>query len=93
MFDEKHPFYPSYRVAKRIAIAIVGGSVVIAGVVLAVMPVLPGWPAIFLGLGILSLEFAWARIWLKKAKEKAAAAARMITGKDGEPPADKPGSR
>jgi uncharacterized protein (TIGR02611 family) len=81
VFDEKHPFYGSYKIAKRIAIAIVGGSIVIAGVVLAVMPVLPGWPAIFLGLGILSLEFAWARIWLKKAKEKVAAAARMITGK------------
>ena len=71
VFDEKHPLHRSYRVAKRIAIAIVGGSIVIAGIVLAVAPVLPGWPAIFLGLGILSLEFAWARSWLKKIKAKA----------------------
>lgn len=71
MFDESHPLYRTYKVARRIAIGIVGGSVIVAGVVLAVMPVLPGWPAIFLGLGILSLEFAWARTWLKKIKAKA----------------------
>ena len=86
MFDEKHPLHGSYKIAKRVVIAVVGGSIVIAGVVLAVMPVLPGWPAIFLGLGILSLEFAWARIWLKKAREKAAEAARMITGKGNDKP-------
>jgi uncharacterized protein (TIGR02611 family) len=67
--------------AKRIAIGIVGGTIVIAGVILAVMPILPGWPAIFIGLGILSLEFAWARIWLKKAKQKAEDLGRSISGK------------
>jgi len=71
VFDESHPLYRTYRVAKRIAIGVVGGSIILAGVVLAVMPVLPGWPAIFLGLGILSLEFAWARSWLRKIKSKA----------------------
>ena len=81
VFDEKHPFYGSYRVAKRIAIGIVGGSIVIAGIILAVMPILPGWPAIFVGLGILSIEFAWARIWLKKAKEKAEDIGRSMSGK------------
>ena len=81
MFDNKHPFYGSYRMAKRIAIGIVGGSIVIAGIILAVMPILPGWPAIFVGLGILGLEFAWARVWLKKAKEKAQDVGRSIAGK------------
>lgn len=81
VFDEKHPFYGSYRMAKRIAIGIVGGTIVIAGIILAVMPILPGWPAIFVGLGVLSLEFAWARIWLKKAKEKAEDVGRSISGK------------
>ena len=81
VFDEKHPFYGSYRMAKRIVIGIVGGTVVIAGIILAVMPILPGWPAIFVGLGILSLEFAWARIWLKKAKEKAQDLGRAVSGK------------
>ena len=81
VLDRKHPFYGSYRMAKRIAIGIVGGSIVIAGVILAVMPILPGWPAIFVGLGILGLEFAWARVWLKKAKEKAQDVGRSIAGK------------
>ena len=71
VFDETHPLYRTYKVAKRIAIGVVGGTVILAGIVLAIMPVLPGWPAIFLGLGILSLEFAWARTWLKKIKAKA----------------------
>jgi hypothetical protein len=81
VFDENHPFYGSYRLAKRIAIGIVGGSIVIAGVILAVVPILPGWPAIFVGLGILGIEFAWARVWLKKAKEKAADIGRSMSGK------------
>jgi tellurite resistance protein TerC len=81
VFDNKHPLHGSYRMAKRIAIGIVGGSVLIAGVILAVMPILPGWPAIFVGLGILGLEFAWARVWLKKAKEKAQDVGRSIAGK------------
>jgi uncharacterized protein (TIGR02611 family) len=85
VFDEKHPFYASYRMAKRIAIGVVGGTVLIAGIILAVMPIVPGWPAIFVGLGILSIEFAWARIWLKKAKEKAQALARRFSGKSDDP--------
>ena len=82
VFDKKHPFYGSYRMAKRIAIGIVGGTIVIAGIILAVMPILPGWLGDHsIGLGILGLEFAWARIWLKKAKEKAEDVGRSISGK------------
>ena len=85
VFDEKHPLYVPYRMAKRIAIGIVGGSVLIVGVAMIVLPG-PAFVVIPVGLGILSIEFAWARIWLKKAKEKAAAAARLITGKGGDEP-------
>ena len=70
VFDEKHPLYPSYRIAKRIAIGIVGGSVLVVGVCMIVLPG-PAFVVIPVGLGILGLEFAWARIWLKKAKAKA----------------------
>jgi uncharacterized protein (TIGR02611 family) len=70
VFDEKHPLYPSYRVAKRIAIGIVGGSVLIVGIAMIVLPG-PAFVVIPVGLGILGLEFAWARIWLRKAKAKA----------------------
>ena len=82
MFDDKHPLFATYKVAKRIAIGIVGGTVLLVGVC---MIVLPG-PAIIVipaGLGILAIEFAWARIWLKKAKAKAQAVARPFMAKEG----------
>jgi uncharacterized protein (TIGR02611 family) len=85
VFDEKHPLYPTYKVAKRIAIGIVGGTVVLLGVIMMVTPG-PGIPAILVGLGILGIEFAWARIWLKKAKAKAQEMARNITNRNGKGP-------
>lgn len=75
MFDDKHPLFGTYKVAKRIAIGIVGGSVLVVGVLMIVLPG-PAFIVIPVGLGILGLEFAWARIWLKKAKAKAEAVAR-----------------
>ena len=75
MFDEKHPLYAPYRMAKRIAIGIVGGSVLVLGICMIVLPG-PAFVVIPVGLGILSIEFAWARIWLKKAKAKAEEVAR-----------------
>ena len=82
MFDEKHPLYVPYRMAKRIAIGIVGGSVLLVGVCMIVLPG-PAFVVIPAGLAILSVEFAWARIWLKKAKAKAEAMARTITNRNG----------
>jgi tellurite resistance protein TerC len=70
LFDDKHPLFPAYRLAKRIAIGIVGGTVLAMGVVMMVTPG-PGIAGILVGLGILGIEFAWARIWLKKIKERA----------------------
>ena len=61
--------------AKRIAIGIVGGSVLVIGICMIVLPG-PAFVVIPVGLGILGLEFAWARIWLKKAKAKAEEMAR-----------------
>jgi tellurite resistance protein TerC len=52
------------------------------------MIVLPG-PAFIVipaGLGILGLEFAWARRWLQKVKEKAEAVAKTVTGSGTPPP-------
>ena len=90
VFDENHPLYAPYRVAKRIAIGIVGGSILIVGICLIVLPG-PAFVVIPVGLGILSIEFAWARIWLKKAKAKAEGMARNFTQKknddSGQPPA------
>jgi len=91
VFDSKHPLYVPYRVAKRIVIGIVGGSVLIIGICLIVLPG-PAFVVIPVGLGILGLEFAWARIWLKKAKAKAGEVVRNFKNGDHKndgPPADK----
>ena len=53
--------------AKRVAIAIVGGTVLLLGVALIVLPG-PAFVVIPAGLAILATEFAWARLWLKKIK-------------------------
>ncbi len=54
--------------AKRIAIAIIGGTVVLIGIALIVLP----GPAVLVipaGLAILATEFAWAKRWLHKFKQ------------------------
>jgi tellurite resistance protein TerC len=38
------------------------------------------------GLGILSLEFAWARSWLRKIREKAQVVASSVSGRNGKAP-------
>lgn len=85
MFDEKHPLYSPYKVAKRIAIGIVGGTVLLIGIVMIVLPG-PAFIVIPAGLAILGIEFAWARIWLKKAKAKAEEMARNLGSRNGKGP-------
>jgi uncharacterized protein (TIGR02611 family) len=57
----------SYKLARRITIAVIGGTVVLAGVIMLVTPG-PALVIIPLGLAILALEFAWARHWLNRLK-------------------------
>lgn len=59
----------TYKWARRIAVALIGGTVLIVGIAMVVLPG-PALVVIPFGLGILGLEFAWARRWLKKLKEK-----------------------
>lgn len=59
----------TYKAARRIVIAVVGITVLLLGVVMLVTPG-PGLVVIPLGLAILSIEFAWARYWLKHARER-----------------------
>lgn len=66
----KGTFHLTYKWARRIAISVVGGSVLVAGVALIVLPG-PAFVVIPLGLAILGLEFAWARHWLRKVRERA----------------------
>jgi tellurite resistance protein TerC len=53
---------------KRIIIAVVGGTVLAMGVALIVLPG-PAFLVIPAGLAILAIEFAWARRWLRQARE------------------------
>lgn len=62
------PLKGTYKLAKRIAIGIVGVSILVIGIVMIIAP----GPALILipvGLAILGLEFAWARLWLKRLRE------------------------
>jgi tellurite resistance protein TerC len=80
----------TYRWARRIAVAVIGGTVFLIGIA---MIVLPG-PAIIvvpLGLGILGLEFAWARIWLRKLRSAATGVVNRVRGRrNTQPPLEKP---
>lgn len=53
----------TYRVARRIVVGVLGGTLLLLGVALIVLPG-PAFIVIPIGLGILGLEFAWARTWL-----------------------------
>ena len=59
-----------YRAARRIAIAVVGGTVVAVGVAMLVLPG-PAFIVIPAGLAILAAEFTWARRWLHEVKARA----------------------
>ncbi|MEM7279776.1 MAG: PGPGW domain-containing protein [Pseudomonadota bacterium] len=59
----------TYQTAKRLVIAVVGFSVVLVGVIMIVTPG-PAFVVIPAGLAILSLEFAFARRWLRLLRER-----------------------
>ena len=59
----------TYKMARRIVILVVGATVLLVGIVMIVTPG-PGLIVIPLGLAILSIEFAWARHWLRKVRER-----------------------
>lgn len=70
----------SYRQIRRVAIAVIGFTVLAIGIVLLVTPG-PAFVVIPIGLGILAIEFAWARRWLKKIKHKAQQGSDYLRGK------------
>jgi len=67
----------TYRWARRIAVAIVGGTVFAIGIALIVLPG-PAVVVIPIGLGILGLEFAWARRWLHTGKQRSTEVVSMF---------------
>lgn len=65
---------PTVRTGRRIAVAVVGTTVVLGGIALLALPG-PGLVTIVAGLGILSAEFHFARRWFTYLKAKSAKAA------------------
>jgi hypothetical protein len=69
----------TYRWARRIVVAMIGGTILLIGIA---MVILPG-PAILvvpLGLGVLGLEFAFARHWLRKLRATATDVVNRVRG-------------
>ena len=64
----RRAFHLTYKAARRIVIGVVGATVVLIGVIMLVTPG-PALIVIPVGLAILSLEFTWARHWLKRLRE------------------------
>lgn len=69
----------TYKLAKRTVIAVVGGTVLLFGVIMLVTPG-PGLLAIAFGLAILAIEFAWARAWLNRVRQKISTASNTVRG-------------
>jgi hypothetical protein len=66
------------RSGKRVAVTIVGFTLVLAGIAGLVLPIVPGWLLIIPGLALLATEYVWAQRLLKIAKEKATQAKDMM---------------
>ncbi len=80
----------SYRVARRIAVALIGTTVIALGVAMLVLPG-PGLVVIPAGLAILALEFAWARRWLRRVKQHGSALLDRVRAKSAGAPAQATG--
>lgn len=72
----------TYKWARRIAIALVGFSVLCVGVAMIVLPG-PALLVIPAGLGILALEFAWAKRWLEEVKTRGTTLFQLIRRRGG----------
>jgi tellurite resistance protein TerC len=65
----RETLHVTYRTARKIVIGVVGASVLALGVAMLVLPG-PAFVVIPAGLAILSLEFAWARHWLRAVRAR-----------------------
>jgi hypothetical protein len=70
----------TYKWARRIVVAVIGGTITLIGVAMVVLPG-PAIVIIPLGLGVLGLEFAWARHWLRKLRATASDVINRVRGR------------
>jgi len=65
-------FNLTVRLARRIVVTVVGVTILVLGIIMIVAPG-PAIIVIPIGLTILGLEFAWARIWLRRLRRSISA--------------------
>lgn len=64
----RRAFHITYKAGRRIVVGVVGATVLMIGIIMLVTPG-PALVVIPVGLAILSIEFTWARLWLKRLRE------------------------
>ena len=69
----------SYKLARRLVIGSFGLTVLLVGVAMIVLPG-PAFIVIPVGLGILGIEFTWARRWLKTLKDRTGGVVEGLVG-------------
>lgn len=85
------PIRLTYKIARRIAISIAGATVLLIGIIMIVTPG-PALVLIPVGLAILGLEFAWARLWLRRLRERISARNAAVRGERAEIHRQPPGN-
>ncbi len=65
---------------RKTLITLVGGGLTLLGGILIIMPG-PAWLLLPIGLAILSLEYPWAKKWLKKSQVYMTRSARYLDHK------------
>ena len=60
---------------RRVVVGVIGGTAILVGILLFFLPG-PGIVVLAAGLGLLSVEFAWARRWLAKLRRGISDASR-----------------
>ena len=68
-----------YQAGRKLVVAVVGTTLVVVGIAMIVLPG-PAIIVIPLGLGILGIEFAWARRYLRNIKERSGDALDRLRG-------------
>lgn len=61
--------FSSFRLARRIVIGVIGGTITLIGLLLVVLPG-PAFIVLPLGLAILGAEFLWARRLLRRIRAR-----------------------
>lgn len=80
----------AWKNARRIVIMVIGGTIILIGVAGMLLPVIPGFPLVPIGLAVLATEFVWAKLWLTTIKKKSQQVWDGVTGKTHAPPPGSP---